>query len=132
MIDGDTVDLNVDMGFHITCAQRFRVLDINTPELRRGDDAHKAAGRSARDRVQEIMVEAGDFLGTYPLVIRTEKADSFGRWLAHIMVPASIPCIAGFRSPFLDPRPADAVPTMEMVSLAELLLKEGHAVPYAK
>ena len=134
MIDGDTIDLDVDMGFYMRAGLRFRVLDIDTPELRRGDDAHKAAGRSARDRVVEIMTEATDFHGNYPLVIRTEKADSFGRWLAHIMVPASIPSIALERCPFRENKDPDGdyVSLTEMVSLADVLIKEKHAVPYQK
>jgi len=134
VVDGDTIDLDVDMGFYMKAGLRFRVLYIDTPELRRGDDAHKARGRAASARVVAIMEEARDFLGDFPLVIRTEKADSFGRWLAEIMVPESIPSIAGVRCPFLDNKDPDGdyIDPTAMISLADVLLREKHAVPYKK
>jgi len=84
VVDGDTVDLDVDLGFYLTASLRFRVLGIDTPELRGGTAESKARAREAKDRVEELL-SCGE---GFPLMIRTRKADSFGRWLAAIYYPA--------------------------------------------
>lgn len=72
VVDGDTVDLVLDLGFYMSAALRFRILGVDTPE-----------------RGQAGAVEATDFvqlwLQTPDLVAHTRKADSFGRWLADIV-----------------------------------------------
>lgn len=78
VVDGDTVDLKVDLGFYLSAALRFRVLGVDTPELRGGTDETKAKAREARDFVKLRLGMANEIL------IRTEKADSFGRWLAEV------------------------------------------------
>jgi micrococcal nuclease len=78
VVDGDTVDFDVDLGFCMTAAIRFRVLGIDTPELRGGTDESKALARDAKAFVEDCLVDAER------IIIRTEKADSFGRWLAEI------------------------------------------------
>ena len=60
---------------------RFRVLGVDTPELRGGTDETKAAAKLAKARVEELLADAGE---GFPLTIVTKKADSFGRWLAAI------------------------------------------------
>lgn len=72
VVDGDTVDLTIDLGFHLTAALRFRLLRVDTPERGR----HGAAEATAF--VQAWLAESGD------LTAYTYKADSFGRWLADI------------------------------------------------
>lgn len=121
VVDGDTIDMVVDMGFYMTATLRFRVLGINTPELRRGTPAEKAKGREAKDRVWDLCEEARIHKGDYSIVIRTEKADSFGRWLAEVWLPAGLPSV---------PLTEDA--NTGMVSLGEILLYEKLAVPYKK
>jgi micrococcal nuclease len=71
VIDGDTLILDVDQGMHIRRWERIRLLGINCPEL---VGAQKAAGLEAMGYVQAWIH------GT--LRIRTEKSDSWGRWLA--------------------------------------------------
>ena len=71
-IDGDTVDLNVDLGFRLTMADRFRLTGIDTPE--RG----KAGYDTARQRAERLAPVGSDVL------VRTFKADKYGRWLATI------------------------------------------------
>ena len=79
VVDGDTVDLDVDLGFYMTAAIRFRVLGVNTPELRGGTDETKAKAREAKEFVERELESATSIL------IETEKADSFGRWLANVL-----------------------------------------------
>ena len=46
VIDGDTVRMRVDVGFGVEITKNFRLLDIDTPELRGGTEETKAAGRA--------------------------------------------------------------------------------------
>jgi micrococcal nuclease len=73
VVDGDTVDLRLDLGFHLSTALRFRILGLDTPE--RGQPGWAEATEYTRV-----------YLATFPqpLKVRTEKADSFGRWLADV------------------------------------------------
>lgn len=121
VVDGDTIDMVVDMGFHMTAKLRFRVLGINTPELRRGSQAEKAKARRATERVEDLCEEARVHKGEFSIVIRTEKADSFGRWLAEVWLPVGIPSL-----------PLTEHEEETMVSLGDILLEEGLATPYMK
>lgn len=78
VVDGDTVDLDVDLGFYMTAALRFRILGVDTPELRGGTPETKAAAKEAKAFVQAELGNAISIMAT------TEKADSFGRWLARV------------------------------------------------
>ena len=73
-VDGDTVDVDVDLGFRITTHQRLRLLGVDTPE--RGQDGY----HEATEFCKTVAPEGAE------VVIRTEKSDSFGRYLAHIEV----------------------------------------------
>ena len=78
VVDGDTVDLLIDLGFHLSTKQRVRLLGIDTPELRGGTEETKAAGQRARERVLEVLE------GAEELSVQTEKTGKFGRWLGTI------------------------------------------------
>lgn len=77
VIDGDTVDLTVDLGFHVSIAIRTRVLGIDAPET------STSAGKVARDRLREELPVGQS------VMIHTAKdpGDKYGRWLARIMGP---------------------------------------------
>ena len=80
VIDGDTLDVDVDLGFHIFTRQRLRLLGIDTPEIY-GREA-SPRGAAAKERVEElVMLEEW-------LLIATEKSDSFGRYLAEVYLPS--------------------------------------------
>lgn len=75
IIDGDTVDAVVDLGFHIQANLRFRLADIDTPELRikeQYEDAVKAK------KYLEDNILGGEY------IIASYKGDKYGRWLATI------------------------------------------------
>lgn len=75
-VDGDTVDLYVDLGFHIYAKTRFRLYGIDTPE--RGHELWSAATEHAK-----LMAPAGS-----DVVIEVYKdADKYGRWLVNISLP---------------------------------------------
>jgi micrococcal nuclease len=77
VVDGDTVDLTVDLGFRVKFDIRARVYGINAPEV------STTPGRMVRDWLRE-HVKAGD-----QVTIQTFKApgDKYGRWLAKIEHP---------------------------------------------
>ena len=78
VIDGDTLDLDIDLGFHVIIRQRVRLRGIDTPELRGPD---KARAEKARDEVACYAMDVD-------LIIRTErdKTDKYGRMLADVWV----------------------------------------------
>lgn len=78
VIDGDTVDLALDVGFHDVSTQRIRLANINCPEIH---GATKAAGDVAT-AFTTTWLAAGPLGVEWPLTIITEKGDSFGRYVA--------------------------------------------------
>jgi endonuclease YncB( thermonuclease family) len=85
VIDGDTLVLIIDLGFRMYAEQMVRLLEINTPELRSGPPAERERGAAAREfTLAWLQDHAGHGPADWPLSIRTEKGDSFGRWLAYV------------------------------------------------
>lgn len=83
VVDGDTLDLEIDQGMNSRRIERVRLLGINTPEVRGPSrEAGLAATEFVRAWCQLKQMEAGP--ESWPLVIQTEKADAFGRYLAHV------------------------------------------------
>lgn len=87
--DGDTVRLDVSLGFHAwMSSQSFRLLGIDTPEIRGGTDESKAAAKVSRRRLLELIEEHGivDADGVC-LTIRTHRDEQgkYGRWLCEIL-----------------------------------------------
>lgn len=80
VVDGDTVDLRVDLGFGVYRVDRFRLLGINTPELHAKDPAERKRANDAREKLALL-------LGTGPVVIQTvkDKQEKYGRYLARIL-----------------------------------------------
>jgi micrococcal nuclease len=81
VVDGDTVDLRVDLGFSIYKEDRFRLAGINTPELHAKDPAE-------RERAQQAKAKLEALLQAPTLVVKTRKdsQEKFGRYLATILV----------------------------------------------
>lgn len=82
VVDGDTLDLQIALGFHITFEDRFRLAGINTPEVNKADS--RAAGLRAaaylRTRLEKHVLTGR------PILVQTEKGDKYGRWLATILL----------------------------------------------
>jgi micrococcal nuclease len=86
VVDGDTIDVVLDLGFNILYAQRVRLAGIDTPESRTKDRAEKALGLEAKDYLKKKLA------GAKTVVIRTEKLDSsekYGRILGWLYVDGS-------------------------------------------
>ena len=83
VVDGDTIDVVIDLGFDILFASRVRLAGIDTPESRTTDKAEKALGIEAKEYLKKQFKDAKS------VVIRTEKMDSsekYGRILGWVYV----------------------------------------------
>lgn len=83
IVDGDTLDLTVDVGFKIRHDIRLRLDGINCPEVR---GPERTAGLAASLHAEAILAEFRD--AGLPLVCETGYADGgFGRWAGDIILP---------------------------------------------
>ena len=83
VVDGDTIDVVIDLGFDIMFASRVRLAGIDTPESRTKDKAEKALGLESKEYLKKHLKDAKS------VVIKTEKMNSsekFGRILGWIYV----------------------------------------------
>ena len=107
VIDGDTIDAEIDLGFDVKIKKRIRFMGINTPESRTRDLEEKARGLAAKDRVKQLLD------GCDNITLNSHGVGKFGRCLGEIMLDV-----------------VDGQEKLTLVSLNELLIKEGHAVEY--
>jgi micrococcal nuclease len=80
VIDGDTLDLLVDLGFNIHHSIRVRLNGVNTPESRTSDIKEKELGLKAKDFTKDWTVR-------HPVVYVSttkDKKEKFGRILAEV------------------------------------------------
>jgi len=83
VVDGDTIDVDIDLGFNISYSQRVRLAGIDTPESRTTDKKEKALGLEVKQRLKDVLATAS------VVVIRTQKPDStekYGRVLGWLFV----------------------------------------------
>ena len=107
VVDGDTIDAEIDLGFDIKVKKRIRFLGMNAPESRTKDLKEKARGLAAKDRVKALLE------GCKNIQLKSHGIGKFGRCLGEI---------------FLDT--VDGQEKLTVESLNELLIREGHAVEY--
>jgi len=83
VIDGDTVDVLLDHGWHVYSYQRLRILGVDAPELNSSDSGERERAQRARGFVVDRVVEA-------PLLVRSHKnRKSFDRFLADVYLPSA-------------------------------------------
>jgi micrococcal nuclease len=101
VIDGDTVEAEIDLGFHVTFTVTLRLTGINAPETK-GAERHR--GLAATRYLDSLIIDLTG--GTRELTVRTQKdvTEKYGRYLAVL--------IAGD------------------VNLNDRMLADGHAVPF--
>ena len=75
IVDGDTVDLDIDLGFGITVSHRIRLKGINAPETKTLDLEEKNKGIQARLWLEKELSRSGEW------IIETTKEDKYGRML---------------------------------------------------
>lgn len=86
VVDGDTIDVDIDLGFSVSFSQRLRLAGIDTPESRTTDKMEKALGLESKDYLKTKLKDAKE------VVVKTEKPDSsekYGRILGWVYVDGS-------------------------------------------
>lgn len=85
-VDGDTIDVIVDVGFEDYRTERVRVGGVNTPELHATDPAVRAAAVAARS-FTAAQIEGKIFIvKTWKI---TDSREKFGRYLADVIFPGA-------------------------------------------
>ena len=82
VVDGDTVDIVIDLGFSLTKKERVRLSGIDTPETRTKDLEEKELGMDAKNFLTRRLDDA---VG-YNLVVKTEKDGKYGRMLGEFHI----------------------------------------------
>ena len=111
VIDGDTVDAMIDLGFSVHRKIRIRLHGINTPESRTKDLEEKERGLQAKNRLIGILEEHD-----YEVDLKSYGVGKFGRCLGELFYFKHIP----------DSWESEFVKT----SINNQLVEEGHAVKY--
>ncbi len=78
VVDGDTIDVTIDLGFDLYKKERVRVAGVDTPEKRTRDLEEKALGLDATHWLEERLSEVLN--GSDDLVIRTELDGGVGKY----------------------------------------------------
>jgi len=105
VIDGDTVDVDIDLGFGVWLKdERVRIMGIDTPESRTRDLVEKQFGLAAKARLQELLGETA-ILATQVSKNGEDMKGKFGRILGDFKTEDGQKC-------------------------ADILIEEGHAVLY--
>lgn len=83
VVDGDTIDVKIDLGFDICINIRVRLLGIDTPEIRTKNLVEKTKGMEAKRFVEKAFADNGN-----KCVVQTlkDKKGKYGRYLAIIIV----------------------------------------------
>jgi micrococcal nuclease len=79
VLDGDTIDVTIDLGFDLYKKERVRVAGVDTPEKRTKDLEEKELGIDATNWLKEKL--EGAILGDDDLIIRTELVGGLLGWL---------------------------------------------------
>lgn len=79
VIDGDTVDLNIDLGFDVWIKERIRFVEVDTPEIRTRDKVEKELGLQAKNYLEELL--RGQFLYYHSVAYNRDKYGRSLGWL---------------------------------------------------
>ena len=110
VVDGDTVDVDIDLGFGIVLSdERVRIAGIDTPESRTRDKEEKKFGLAAKARVKQLLGKTC-VLKTQINKDGEDMKGKFGRILGDFSIYDSA--------------------TDSWSMLTKILVSEGHAVPY--
>ncbi len=83
VVDGDTIDADIELGFSVFMRDRIRLMGIDTPESRTRNLQEKSWGLAAKHRLIELLAEAN---GEFTLVTEDMEKGKFGRVLGTIEV----------------------------------------------
>jgi micrococcal nuclease len=111
VVDGDTIDVIIDLGFSVWKKIRVRMEGINTPESRTRDKEEKKRGLAAKDRLVEILE-----FNNNKCVLKVSGVGKYGRALATVLVESLSP-LKGENG-------------ITLIDVNKQLIEEGHAVEY--
>jgi len=83
VVDGDTIDAAIDLGFDISLSKRIRLAGIDTPESRTKDEYEKKLGIESKEWLKKKLE------GQTDIIVKTELPDStekYGRILGHLFI----------------------------------------------
>lgn len=82
VVDGDTFDATVDLGFDVHVKKRFRLVDIDTPETWRPKSPEE------KNHGQEATAFAVDLIGGKEVILQSMSADAsiYARWEANVFL----------------------------------------------
>ena len=112
VVDGDTVDVDIDLGFGIVLKdERVRLMGIDTPESRTRDKVEKVFGNASKKRLKEMLDnKSGPILKTQINKKGEDMKGKFGRILGDFTVYHA--------------------QTDSWRLVTEIMVEEGHAVAY--
>ena len=131
VVDGDTIDVNIDLGFDVCTKQRVRLLGIDTPESRTRDPEEKKFGLLSKKKLKEWCLKAvASEKDDIEIELRCPEADSrgkFGRVIAEIWVSEDGQwtnvnkwmCEEGYAVPYVGQNKAD-VEALHMANLEKV------------
>jgi micrococcal nuclease len=83
VVDGDTIDAAIDLGFDISLTKRIRLAGVDTPESRTTDKNEKKLGLEVKEWLKKKLE------GQTDIIVKTELPDStekYGRILGHLFI----------------------------------------------
>ena len=107
VVDGDTVDVRIDLGFDVWHKCRVRLMGINAPESRTRDKAEKERGLAAKEWLYKEFYDAVD-----PIELQSHGKGKFGRVLGELFIEETSEIGATYKD------------------INNILVKEGHAEHY--
>ena len=108
VVDGDTIDAIIDLGFDVHVKKRIRLAGINAPESRTRNKVEKKLGLAAKERLIEMLDGAANCFE-----LESQELGKYGRVLGRLHINK----LAG-------------KDVLTQVCINDLLVKEGHAVEY--
>lgn len=81
VVDGDTCDLEIDVGLHGRRVERMRLLGVNAPEVH---GPTRPAGLAATQYALSWLDSAATSPDPWPLIVQTSRSDVFGRFLSTV------------------------------------------------
>lgn len=82
VVDGDTVDVDIDLGLGVHKLERCRLRGLNAPELHSKNAAEKARGLAAKKRLAELV----EGVALFVITVKDER-EKYGRYLVDVLLP---------------------------------------------
>lgn len=108
VVDGDTIDAEIDLGFDVKISKRIRLSGIDAPESRTRNKVEKKLGLAAKDRLTDLLEGAANCFE-----LESQEFGKYGRVLGKLHI-----------------NKLSGKDTLTQVCINDVLVKEGYAVEY--